>query len=165
MRKLKITFVSIFAAVGIATSAGMASAHTVQPGETLSSIAAANGTTYQHLAEINGISNPNLIFTGQHIKTSGGSSHPTPNVAKIRSKSEVQNSGCLNNIIFHESGNNPSAVNPSSGTYGLAQWLPGTGPGIGASYAVQYAAAHDYALSRYGSDCQAWAFWQNNSWW
>jgi LysM repeat protein len=42
--------------------------HTVAPGETLSGIAAKYGTTYQKLAQINGISNPNLIFVGQRIK-------------------------------------------------------------------------------------------------
>jgi LysM repeat protein len=42
--------------------------HTVQRGETLSGIAAKYGTTYQVLAQRNGISNPNLIFTGQQIR-------------------------------------------------------------------------------------------------
>ena len=42
--------------------------YTVQPGDTLSEIAEAHGTTYQHLAEINGISNPNLIRVGQVLK-------------------------------------------------------------------------------------------------
>ena len=39
----------------------------VQPGDTLSGIASMYGTTYQHLAEINGIANPNLIHVGQEI--------------------------------------------------------------------------------------------------
>lgn len=42
--------------------------YTVQSGDTLSSIASKYGTTYQHLAQINGISNPNLIYAGQKIK-------------------------------------------------------------------------------------------------
>lgn len=46
--------------------------YTVQPGDTLSGIAAAYNTTYQHLAEINGISNPNLIYPGQVLTISGG---------------------------------------------------------------------------------------------
>ncbi len=45
--------------------------HTVQPGETLSGIAAKYGTTYQHLAQINGIADPNLIYAGQVLKVSG----------------------------------------------------------------------------------------------
>lgn len=42
--------------------------HTVREHETLSGIAAEYGTNYQHLAKINGISNPNKIYVGQKIK-------------------------------------------------------------------------------------------------
>lgn len=44
--------------------------YTVKSGDTLSGIAQANGTTYQRLAEINNIANPNLIYVGQVIKLS-----------------------------------------------------------------------------------------------
>lgn len=44
------------------------SAYTVKQGDTLSAIARKYNTTYQKLAEYNGISNPNLIFPGQVIK-------------------------------------------------------------------------------------------------
>lgn len=40
----------------------------VKSGDTLSGIASKFGTTYQELARINGISNPNLIYTGQVLK-------------------------------------------------------------------------------------------------
>lgn len=42
--------------------------YTVKSGDTLSGIAAKYGTSYQKLAQINGISNPNLIHVGQTIK-------------------------------------------------------------------------------------------------
>ena len=42
--------------------------YTVKSGDTLSGIAAKYGTTYQHLASINGIANPNLIYPGQKIR-------------------------------------------------------------------------------------------------
>lgn len=45
--------------------------YTVQSGDTLSGIASKYNTTYQHLAEINNISNPNLINVGQILKISG----------------------------------------------------------------------------------------------
>lgn len=45
--------------------------YTVISGDTLSSIAAKYSTTYQHLAAINGISNPDLIMPGQIIKIDG----------------------------------------------------------------------------------------------
>ena len=62
-----------------ATPASQPSAvtYTVQPGDTLSGIAAAYNTTYQHLADINGIANPNLIYPGQVLTISGGGA-PAP---------------------------------------------------------------------------------------
>lgn len=47
------------------------STYTVKAGDTLSGIAARYGTTYQSLAAINGISNPNLIHPGQVLKVTG----------------------------------------------------------------------------------------------
>ncbi len=41
--------------------------YTVQPGDTLSGIAARYATTYQHLAAVNGIENPSLIYPGEKI--------------------------------------------------------------------------------------------------
>ena len=51
--------------------------HTVQRGDTLSAIAARHGTTWQRLAEINGLANPNVIVPGQVIRLPSGppSSH------------------------------------------------------------------------------------------
>lgn len=43
----------------------------VQPGDTLSGIAARYGTTYQSLAAINGISNPDIIHVGDRIVIDG----------------------------------------------------------------------------------------------
>lgn len=45
----------------------------VQRGDTLSGIAQRFGTTYQALAALNGIVNPNLIYAGQVLKVYGGS--------------------------------------------------------------------------------------------
>ena len=42
--------------------------YTVKYGDTLSGIAAIYGTTYQKLAGLNGISNPNKIYAGQKIR-------------------------------------------------------------------------------------------------
>lgn len=42
--------------------------YTIQGGDTLSGIAAKYGTTYQNLAAINGISNPNVIYPGTKIR-------------------------------------------------------------------------------------------------
>lgn len=47
--------------------------YTVRYGDTLSGIASKYGTTYQHLAQINNISNPNLIYPGQVLVIYGNS--------------------------------------------------------------------------------------------
>lgn len=46
---------------------GTSERYTVKKGDTLSGIAKRYGTTYQRLASINGIDNPNLIYPGQEI--------------------------------------------------------------------------------------------------
>lgn len=45
--------------------------YTVRAGDTLSSIAAKFGTSYQALASLNGIANPNLIYVGQVLQVTG----------------------------------------------------------------------------------------------
>ena len=42
--------------------------YTIQPGDVLSKIAAANGTTVDNLVRLNGISNPDLIYAGTKIR-------------------------------------------------------------------------------------------------
>lgn len=50
-------------------SSGQASVYyTVHAGDNLSSIASRYGTSYQSLANLNGISNPNLIYSGQVLR-------------------------------------------------------------------------------------------------
>ena len=56
--------------------------YTVVKGDTLSGIAKKYNTTYQKLAEYNGIKNPNLIYVGQKIKIPNGST-PTPSTDVI----------------------------------------------------------------------------------
>lgn len=45
--------------------------HVVQSGETLSGIASKYNTSYQSLASLNGLTNPNLIYVGQQLKVKG----------------------------------------------------------------------------------------------
>jgi hypothetical protein len=76
---------------------------------------------------------------------------------------------CFSNIVSHESGWNYRAVNASSGAYGLFQALPGSKmSSAGADWqtnpATQIKWGLNYMNGRYGSPCEAWAFWQANHW-
>lgn len=54
--------------------AQITSTYTVRSGDTLSSVAAKFNTSYQALASLNNISNPNLIFAGQTLRVNGAAS-------------------------------------------------------------------------------------------
>jgi LysM repeat protein len=66
--------------------------HTVQPGETLSSIARKYGTTWQAIAQANNITDPNQIYVGQKIKVSegGGSSTGSSTASGCRIRHTVK---------------------------------------------------------------------------
>jgi LysM repeat protein len=69
------------------TSGGQVVWHTVQSGETLSSIARRYGTTWQAIARQNNLSNPNQIYVGQKLAiptSSGGSSGGTTPGCRIQ---------------------------------------------------------------------------------
>lgn len=76
----------------------------------------------------------------------------------------------LNNILNKESGANPLARNPSSGAFGMFQFLGHENDKYGAlgAYssdpAQQSVAGLQYIKDRYGSPSNAWAFWQANGW-
>ncbi|MEV0636975.1 transglycosylase SLT domain-containing protein [Streptomyces sp. NPDC050619] len=75
---------------------------------------------------------------------------------------------CFSNIVDHESGWNYLAVNPSSGAYGLVQSYPGSKmASVGADWrtnpATQIKWGLNYMNDRYGSPCDAWAYWQANN--
>lgn len=62
--------------------------YTVVSGDTLSGIAAKYGTTYQRLAEYNGIADPSKIYPGQQIKIPGAVSN-TPAPAETAPTTDV----------------------------------------------------------------------------
>lgn len=69
-------------------------------------------------------------------------------------------------IYQHESGNNPGAINASSGACGLGQALPCSKMGCSLSdYACQDAWFTNYAMQRYGSWEAAYYFWVAHRWW
>lgn len=60
------------------STASPSGTYTVKKGDTLSGIAAKYGTTYQQLAKINGIPDPNKIYPGQVIKLTGSAPAAKP---------------------------------------------------------------------------------------
>ncbi|HSA50418.1 MAG TPA: lytic transglycosylase domain-containing protein [Yinghuangia sp.] len=76
---------------------------------------------------------------------------------------------CFSNIVSRESGWSVTATNPSSGAYGLMQALPASkyataGSDWRTNAATQIKWGLNYMNTRYGSPCEAWAFWQENHW-
>lgn len=77
---------------------------------------------------------------------------------------------CLDNLWENESNWDHTAVNPSSGAYGIPQVLPSAHPGVITpefrnSPTLQIEWGLDYIQGRddYGSPCAAWAAWQSRS--
>lgn len=160
---------------------------TVQPGDTLSGIAAANGTTYARLYDANdSIADPNVINPGQQLRIPlpdeqlpdrlatqqavAVTAAPSSYVSAPRTVSRVSYPAVSGNdakafIYSHESGNNPNATSPN-GCYGLGQDCNGrVRAQCGADYACQDAYFTNYANSRYGGWDGAVAFWQTHGWW
>jgi hypothetical protein len=76
---------------------------------------------------------------------------------------------CLEPLWYHESGWNPSAMNPSSGAYGIPQALHGSlmasaGSDWKTNPATQIRWGLGYIHDRYGSPCGAWAHEQSSNW-
>lgn len=68
--------------------------YTVQVGDTLNKIARAFGLTWQHLAALNNIVNPNLIYVGQRITIQKGTDNPgNPNPGPITGDTYVVQQG------------------------------------------------------------------------
>ena len=67
------------------TATGVASAYTVQPGDTLTRIAARWGTTPAELARLNGLSNPDVLATGQVLVVPGETGTTAPVTAGVGS--------------------------------------------------------------------------------
>lgn len=91
--------------------------YTVQAGDTLSGIASKYGTTYQELARINNIANPNVIYPGQVIKINGGTVEKTYTVKSGDTLSGIANKyGTTWQKLYEKNksviGNDPNLIKP-----------------------------------------------------
>ena len=76
---------------------------------------------------------------------------------------------CLDAIFTRESHWNPLDQNPATGAYGIPQAVPGSKmASAGADWQTnpitQVRWGLGYIHGRYGSPCNAWAYWQANGW-
>src|SRR5215216_6618032 len=94
LRFARSIFICTAASIAFAAPAGAAVPHTVQPGETLWSIAAANNFTTHALAAYNGLSDEAQVYVGQTIQVptvdegaaavaSSGTTSPTSSTASV----------------------------------------------------------------------------------
>jgi resuscitation-promoting factor RpfB len=152
-RMVTRTLVATGLGTGLAvTTAGAALAggdYTVKRGDTLSEIAQQYGTSWQRLAEINDLENPDLILIGQELRLSAGDLRATKQDRRTKQadrlrqakrnverkterkterrtsrsgeSSRIDMSGAWRKVAQCESGGNPRAVNPA-GYYGLFQF-------------------------------------------
>ena len=105
----------------------MADTYTVKKGDTLWAIANTYGTTYQKLAEINDIVNPNLIYVGQVIKLSGTSSTESSSTNKATITAFGLQSNADNTLFATWSWN--SAKEKQTESYKVV-WSYDTGDGV-----------------------------------
>ena len=86
------------ASVSVTAAAPATQTYTVANGDTLSSIAARFGTTYEALATMNHLSDPNLIFPGQHLEVPTGNAARTAPGRSVPSTYTVQSGDTLSGI-------------------------------------------------------------------
>lgn len=164
---------------------------TVAEGDSLSSIATTQSTTWVRLYNANEqVANPNIINPGEVLRVPHADEQlvdrPLPVEQPVVAAAPVSTSsyraparsysapatsyGLSGNaakdfIYSRESGNNPNATNPS-GCYGIGQDCNGVlRAQCGADYACQDAYFTGYAERRYGGWDGAYNFWQSNGWW
>lgn len=166
---------------------------TVQPGDTLSAIAARTGQTWAELAAYNGISNPDLIYAGETITIPSANSTPQPpttsapasdpssgatstvsqvssadssGTATGSSQAAASPSGIWGCIASHESGGNPS-TNTGNGYYGMYQDTQSSWvAGGGLAYAPradEASAAAQTAVNQNIQAQQGWGAWPVSS--
>lgn len=97
------------------------SAHTVKAGDTLDRIARAHGTTWQTLARINGIDDPNRIFPGQSIRLpTGGSTIHSVKPGDTLGAIAAANGTTVGALVHANGLTNPDMIHP-----GQQIWIGG----------------------------------------
>lgn len=150
-----------------------ADSYTVKSGDTLSAIASANNTSVEKLAELNKISDVNLIHVGQVLEvgeqkenktettTTPETNNTSTNTANASSGLSAEDAEAKEFIAQKESSGSYTAQNGQYyGRYQLTiTYLNGD-----LSPKNQEKVANEYVTSRYGSWSAAKNFWLVNGW-
>lgn len=144
---------------------------TLRWGDTLWALARTHGTTVAALQALNGLGRSTLIYAGHPLRVPGIQvTRPatTGGVREIAKEVFGTEYGCAAELITHESNWDVHATNRQSGAYGLPQALPASklaaaGPDWRDNPRTQLTWMRTYIHNRYGTACNAWAFWQRHN--
>ena len=169
-KTVKASFISLTAIVLFLPVVANADSYTVKSGDTLSAIASQKNTTVEKLAELNHISNVDLIHTGQVLEL--GNTNKSQSTSKTSSTSAKATSTPSAGLTTEESeAKEFIAQKESSGSYtaqngqyyGRYQ-LTITYLNGDLSPENQEKVANAYVTNRYGSWVAAKSFWLANGW-
>ncbi|MCY7148197.1 LysM peptidoglycan-binding domain-containing protein [Streptococcus gordonii] len=150
-----------------------ADSYTVKSGDTLSAIASANNTSVEKLAELNKISDVNLIHVGQVLEVGEQKENKTETTTTPETNNTSKNTANASSVLSAEDAEAKEfiAQKESSGSYtaqngqyyGRYQ-LTITYLNGDLSPENQEKVANEYVTSRYGSWSAAKNFWLANGW-
>lgn len=176
---LGMTGLAVFG-LGVSNTEAAEVSHTVQSGESLSTIAQqyfGDASKYTVIANANNIANANFIVSGQVLTFDTASTNQTVQVPQetqsqqVAQTQQVQQTQAPASSSEHEakewiaqkeSGGSYTASNGQY--YGRYQLNPGLYAGYDTTPAGQEAAANAYVTGRYGSWSNAKSFWLANGW-
>lgn len=126
--------------------------YTVRYGDTLSEIASKYGTTYQQLAQINNISNPNLIYPGQVLVIYGNSgNNGNASQGTVSATYTVRSGDCLS-VIGARLGVSWQSIAQANGITSPYTIYPGQVIAIpGGTYGDTYTVRSGDCLSKIGA--------------
>ena len=120
-----------------------------------------------HLLTAAGAMTVALTATGESVAHAASAKQDYKDYAASQFRSPAQ-FDCLDLLWEAESNWNPTAQNPTSTAYGIAQFLDATWATTGIAKTSdpyrQIDAGLIYIEERYGSPCAAWSFHQANNW-
>jgi len=130
-------------AAPVSTTAAAGGGYLVQPGDTLSAIAAANGLTVEQLAAANGVDPAGVLVSGSTISILGASASATPNATVTPV--------AINDASAPAGGAQPTAEAVSAGQIGTIAAANGVSPSLAEAIGWQESGFNNGLVSRTGA--------------